>query len=77
MNNNRCDACGAIIPEGRQVCPKCETKPKREYIQEKTCPICNKRFVPAPMHIYKIKYGKLVCSYKCRCLFEKREGANE
>lgn len=24
MNNNRCIACGAIIPEGRQVCPNCE-----------------------------------------------------
>ena len=21
---NRCVCCGAIIPEGRQVCPKCE-----------------------------------------------------
>lgn len=24
MNNNRCIACGAIIPEGLQVCPNCE-----------------------------------------------------
>ena len=22
--DNRCVCCGAIIPEGRQVCPKCE-----------------------------------------------------
>ena len=25
MNNNTCVCCGAIIPEGRQVCPKCES----------------------------------------------------
>ena len=24
MNENRCVCCGAIIPEGRQVCPTCE-----------------------------------------------------
>ena len=26
MNENRCVICGAIIPEGRQVCPNCEKK---------------------------------------------------
>lgn len=44
----------------------------------KTCPICNKRFVPAPEHAYKIGSGykdvrkdkyanniRLVCSYSC------------
>lgn len=25
MNNNTCVCCGAIIPEGRQVCPNCES----------------------------------------------------
>jgi RNA polymerase subunit RPABC4/transcription elongation factor Spt4 len=24
MNGERCVLCGEIIPEGRQVCPKCE-----------------------------------------------------
>lgn len=24
MDENRCVVCGAIIPEGRQVCPNCE-----------------------------------------------------
>lgn len=24
MNDNKCVMCGDIIPEGRQVCPKCE-----------------------------------------------------
>lgn len=23
-NDNRCLFCGAIIPEGRQICPTCE-----------------------------------------------------
>lgn len=33
-----------------------------------TCPICGKRFLPAPQHAYKIngKYrGELVCTYSC------------
>ena len=25
--NNRCTVCDEIIPEGRQVCPKCEIAP--------------------------------------------------
>nr|DAU49567.1 MAG TPA: zinc binding protein [Caudoviricetes sp.] len=24
--NNTCICCGAIIPEGRQVCPQCERR---------------------------------------------------
>lgn len=24
--DNRCICCGEIIPEGRQVCPRCEIK---------------------------------------------------
>ncbi len=32
MNNNRCVVCGAIIPEGLQVCPNCEsgTTPEKD-----------------------------------------------
>lgn len=25
-SENRCVCCGAIIPEGRQVCPRCEAR---------------------------------------------------
>lgn len=32
---DRCVCCGAIIPEGRQICPKCENVAKSN-IQEKT-----------------------------------------
>jgi RNA polymerase subunit RPABC4/transcription elongation factor Spt4 len=28
----RCVCCGAIIPEGRQVCPNCENAPLREKL---------------------------------------------
>lgn len=27
-NNNRCIFCNEIIPEGRQICPKCEEDKK-------------------------------------------------
>ena len=40
--------------------------------KERVCPICHKIFIPAPLHIYKTKYkSKLICSYKCRCIYEK------
>ena len=44
---------------------------------EKICPVCGKPFVPAPLHIYKIKGGQKVCSYKCRCEYEKFEEAKK
>ena len=31
---------------------------------EKICPICNKRFIVQPLHIYKDKCT-FVCSYTC------------
>lgn len=30
MDDNRCVICGAVIPEGRQVCPECEEKDNDE-----------------------------------------------
>lgn len=27
--NNTCVACGAVVPEGRQVCPECERKTRQ------------------------------------------------
>ena len=29
------------------------------------CPICKKRFIPAPNHIYRINTKGLVCSWGC------------
>ena len=43
---------------------------------EHKCPVCKKTFIPAPMHIYKIGNAnkpKLVCSYNCRCKWEKEQ----
>lgn len=76
MNNNRCIKCGALIPEGLQVCPSCENSTKRGHYRAKLCPICNRAFIPAPLHMYKIKYGRLVCSYSCKMEYEKRVNAN-
>lgn len=40
MNENRCVCCGAIIPEGLQVCPICEQKEQKQIKQtEKLCSI--------------------------------------
>ena len=27
---DKCVCCGEVIPEGRQVCPQCETKARKE-----------------------------------------------
>lgn len=31
---NRCIVCGDVIPEGRQVCPNCESMREKETIEE-------------------------------------------
>lgn len=36
----------------------------RGYLQEKKCKKCGKRFIAAPMHIYK-EGGKYYCSWTC------------
>lgn len=36
---NRCVCCGAIIPEGRQICPKCEAGEKPERDDEQDDPV--------------------------------------
>jgi hypothetical protein len=56
----------------------------------RTCPICKKRFLPAPQHAWKIgnqrdfvdtddvgKDGKLVCTYTCMRVWEKNRDAKE
>lgn len=35
-------------------------------IIEVTCPICHKRFIPAPQHVYKTQdKRRYICSYHC------------
>lgn len=38
------------------------------YLTVRTCPICGKKFVPAPEHVYRVRGKKtngLVCTYSC------------
>lgn len=42
-------------------------------ISERICPICGKIFVPAPMHVYKIKTNTLVCTWSCLCRYEREK----
>ena len=40
--DNKCVSCGAVIPEGRQVCPNCESVGSKmnRYCKEESCVIC-------------------------------------
>lgn len=48
---------------------------ERYNFVNKICPVCGKNFVPAPMHIYKIRINKnrtnLVCTYNCMVNWQK------
>jgi hypothetical protein len=52
-------------------------KDYRDHIREAVCPICNKKYVPAPFHAYKdYKKQRLVCSWSCAVESERRAIAN-
>lgn len=54
MNEEKCVCCADTIPEGRQVCPNCNTKePKIEKL--KPCPFCGHT---KPMLYDERKIGK-------------------
>ena len=38
---------------------------KFDHFHMLTCPVCGKKFIPAPLHRYKNRRSKLVCSYEC------------
>lgn len=45
-------------------------------LTEKKCPICGKKFVPAPQHVYKRKYGaggraRWFCKYTCMLAWDR------
>lgn len=52
MSENRCLICGAVIPEGRQLCPNCE-KPKRHAT---TLPTTQELKI-LPEYFQPVKYG--------------------
>lgn len=35
------------------------------------CPVCGKCFYSSISWLYKTKYGKRVCSYKCSCISDE------
>ena len=44
-----------------------------------TCPVCGKRFVPAPQHAYKVQphSGAPVCSYRCMMVCRRKAEAKK
>ena len=51
---------------------------KWEFFETKICPICNKEFLPAPYHVFKVYHRtKLVCSYHCALESERRALENK
>lgn len=41
-------------------------------IQDHTCPVCGRNFIPAPYHQFRV-YGRRVCTWSCK-LRGEREG---
>lgn len=50
--------------------------PHGYFIQELTCPVCGKTFIPAYEHIYK-DGTKKVCGWNCQCEAERRKEAEK
>lgn len=44
MAEDRCISCGEVIPEGRQVCLKCESATEQKRIFGRECISCNRFF---------------------------------
>ncbi len=44
-----------------------------EYAKLKKCIVCEKEFLPAPFHAYRVspKSSKLMCSYTCMINYER------
>lgn len=62
-----CICCGAVIPEGRQICPNCErdTNWRTSYVTEGyPCKACGQLIFPTPDHVYKDSSG-LYCCWTC------------
>jgi hypothetical protein len=42
-------------------------------LKEVICPVCGKRFIPAPMHVFKTPTGsRYICTYSCVLERERR-----
>lgn len=59
MNNNRCLFCNKIIPEGRQICPKCEKIPPQDRN-------IKRMFDVTPENDFCLKCKKNKCNGECK-----------
>ena len=44
--------------------------------KESTCPICGKKFIPAPEHVYRRRVRtslRYICSYHCMLEYDKNK----
>ena len=59
LASNNADSNGKVM---RQTC---------NSIRESICPVCGKKFIPAIMHLYKMKIGafEVFCMKTTRALF--------
>lgn len=50
---------------------------KIDDIRTHKCPVCGKKFIPAPFHAYKTSpCGKtLLCTYSCKLEYDRRRDA--
>ena len=62
MNNNRCVICGAIIPEGRQVCPLCERKASKRKTEREVISV----YSVTPENKFCFECKKKKCNGECR-----------
>ena len=46
-------------------------------LREISCPVCGRGFIPAPYHLYKMRGGRLVCSYSCMLRSEREREENK
>ena len=73
MNENRCVACGAVIPEGRQVCPICETK-SREQIEEMAKDLDSCPYIAEPIGCNKHDGSVRIAEYLYNAGYRKQDG---
>ena len=51
-------------------------RPKKIDFIELECPVCGRKFVPAPLHIYKRRVKgnmRFLCSWKCAAEYDKNK----
>ena len=70
MSANLCVCCGAIIPEGRQVCPICEDKINFDGVKKTPpCAACIHAKATAfrkNLRYCCIRFGKVPATFTCK-----------